>query len=521
MADNWQLKAILSAVDNMSPALKAVAATAKTTRKYLSDVGTAAAKMAGHVAMPLGLVSTTLAGFSIAGVKNAVTGFTNLAESLHASALRTGMTVEQLQRMKYVADQAGVPIEMLEGGISKLNKNIGAAAAGKGKDLAALFKKLGIDTRDSNKQLRSGMDMLPELADAFQRNTNPVTRARMGMALFGKTWKDMIPLLAEGSQALGKSGERFRLLKGVGIDEKTIEGAREFGKQIKDLNVVTTGFQNTIAAALVPVLGTVVKSFTEWAIINRKDVATNISKFVKGIVESLKEYDWKGLIASIKSFGEAIAWIVGMIGGWKTALIALVVYMNAGALVSLWQLGGAVLRLASFLGGPLITALRLVFATMMANPILLIIAAVVLLAAIICENWDAIVAYIQSAWDRVKAIFTVNFFDGIIQVYLEAWQGLANGIIGIIKTILPDKLMPEAFKNFNFSFASDRAARLINGDRPSIVGASQVNASGKIDINFNGVPPGTQIDQTTRGNIPIETDVGTRGYASDYMGYGA
>lgn len=48
------------------------------------------------------------------------------------------MSVEQLQRMKYVSEQAGVPVEALEGGIGKLNKNIGMAAAGKSKDLAAL-----------------------------------------------------------------------------------------------------------------------------------------------------------------------------------------------------------------------------------------------------------------------------------------------------------------------------------------------------------------------------------------------
>ncbi len=42
MADSYQLKAILSAVDNISPTLKRLNAMTASTRKHLADLGSAA-----------------------------------------------------------------------------------------------------------------------------------------------------------------------------------------------------------------------------------------------------------------------------------------------------------------------------------------------------------------------------------------------------------------------------------------------------------------------------------------------
>ena len=74
VADNWQLKAILSAVDKMSPVLKNVNTVAKSTRKYLLDVGNSAAKLSGKIGLPFAALTGELGGFSLAGIKGAVVG---------------------------------------------------------------------------------------------------------------------------------------------------------------------------------------------------------------------------------------------------------------------------------------------------------------------------------------------------------------------------------------------------------------------------------------------------------------
>ncbi len=75
MSDKFELKAILSAVDKMSPTLKTVAQQAKSTRKYLLDVGNATGKLSGSIGMA-GLGAGLLGGLSAVEIKNAVVGFT-------------------------------------------------------------------------------------------------------------------------------------------------------------------------------------------------------------------------------------------------------------------------------------------------------------------------------------------------------------------------------------------------------------------------------------------------------------
>ena len=94
MADNWQLKAVLSAVDKLSPVLKGVSGAAKSTRKYLSDVASSANALTGKIGLPLSAFSGLLGGFSAVAIKNAVAGYTDAGEAIYKGALRAGMSVE-------------------------------------------------------------------------------------------------------------------------------------------------------------------------------------------------------------------------------------------------------------------------------------------------------------------------------------------------------------------------------------------------------------------------------------------
>ncbi len=356
MADTYSLKALLSAVDNISPALKNIAVAARGARKYLGDVGTSAANAGAKLGIPVGVLAGLGAGFGAMAIKKAVVDFAALGEEVQKGALKAGMSNGQYQQMKYVFDQAGVSSDVLQGSMGKLNKNIGNAASGKGKDLESLLKTLGIPLRDVNGQVRSAADMLPELSNAFVKNKDPVKQAAMGTALFGKAFGEMLPLLNEGGEGLEKNLQRFSRLKGV-ISDDDLKGAKAFGDQLKDLDIVTKGFQMTIAKELVPVLGPLIEDFIMWAAANKKLIAVEVKSMVKGLVEAIKQIDWRALIESVRSFGSGLASLVESVGGAKNALIGLFVLMNIQGILAIGGLVASTGRLALATAGLVAPAL--------------------------------------------------------------------------------------------------------------------------------------------------------------------
>ena len=201
MADQFQLKAIITAVDRLSPVLKGVQNSVKATRKSISDIGKAGSELTSKLGIPLAL----LGGASIASLTKAVGSFMHLGSAINDASEKIGINSEKLQELQYAGKLASVMPETLETGLAKLNKGLAEAADGKNQDLATLLRKLGISMRDANGQIRSAADVMPQLADGIAKNTNPALRARMAVAAFGKSGQELIPMLTEGSAGLAKA----------------------------------------------------------------------------------------------------------------------------------------------------------------------------------------------------------------------------------------------------------------------------------------------------------------------------
>lgn len=541
MADKFELKAIISAsAEPLLRTLKVMQPQLKQARKYIGDVGGALNGLSGKVGLPLAGLSTLTAGFSGVAIKNAIVQFTDLSESLMKSSYASGIQVEQLQKLKYVGEQSGVEIESLQHGVGKLNKNIGEAAGGKNKDLAALFKKLHVNLRDSNGQLKGAADLLPEISDAFIRNKNPVVQATMGTALFGRQWQEMIPLLMEGSAGIDSSLDRFKRLKSV-MSESDLRAGKELGDQLKDLEFLTKGFQMTIAKELVPELRPLIEEVIQWGAANRKLVASKVKEYVHDFAVFIKSIDWTGIINGTKEMANSAGVLIDKVGGTKNALIGLAVFMNLPLISSFIGVIGSVGRLSIWLGGlifkiPLVAAafsglgttllglasgalgfLRGAILTVgrlfLTNPIGLAITGIALGAFLIYENWD-----------KLKIWFS-DFFNWIG----DKWRGLLDSVsqfAGIVKQFfgfggeggikLPGVAQPGGAP---FSAqGGDVVAGLnpsLNAQPKPLFMTQQNKVQGSINVKFDNAPQGMRVESDSKGSaVPMRTDVGYRGYAT-------
>jgi hypothetical protein len=350
MADKWNLKAVLSAVDNLSPVLKQVSRAARLTHKHLSDIGKSATYLSGKIGLPMGLISGAFAALSVAGIKSAVMSFAELGDQAVKSAQRLGMSTDEYQRLKYSAEQSGVSVEGLAVSMGKLNKGIAMAGSGNNKDLASLFRHAGISMRDARGQLRSSADMLPEIAALFAKNGNAAVQARMGTALFGKGWQELAPLLQGGKAGIDELNARYKMLNlTVGYD--ALKAGEAFGDQVEDLNAVVKSYGTAISAKLIPILAPMLEKTIAWAVANRDLIATNVTKFIGDLADQLAKVDWDKVIEGIGSFVQGCKNFIESVGGARNALIGLVIVMNLQTISAFVGLISTIGRAAFALGG--------------------------------------------------------------------------------------------------------------------------------------------------------------------------
>jgi len=494
MADKFSLKAVISAsAGGLLKTLKQVNVATRTTRKYLGDVGSSATNLAGRIGLPLGLISGALAAFSVAGIKQAVVGFADLAGQIDDTARGIGVSGEEWQRLIYLAQMGGVASEEMASSVGRLNKNIAMAAGGKNKELAGLFRRAGISIRGANGELRSATDLLPEVADLFARNKNAAVQARMGNAIFGKSWQSLAPLLNDGSEGIAALTERYKQL-GLGIDENAIQQGAKFGDQIDDLRNVVSSYGNQIAGKLLPVLSPMIERTIQWAAANRGLITTNVSNFIAEMSRYLASIDWNAIVQGANNLVGEVRSLVQFVGGARNALIALVLFMNASAIAATFGLATSVLRLAWSLGVMTVTSIP---------------AAIVALKGlgVAMSTAGTKANGLMGLLGKLGAVGAAGFAGWEAGKLLNDW---AINPLAKMATGNKDATLGTALYD---TFNKDPMAT----PRPSIVApVSKSRVDGEVKISFANTPPGMRVEQNRAlGTIPLNLDVG---YSSAALG---
>jgi hypothetical protein len=164
-----------------------------------------------------------LGGLSAAAiVKFAVDAVHSLAE-IGIEAKKAGVSVQGFQKVLFAAQQSGVGQDALVAGFAKLNLAIGQASS-KGNELGAILKANGIELSSLE---GDPVRALKAIADLTRNARNEQDKAVISEAAFGKGFRDLIPLLDEGSDGISKMmDESVRF--GVVVDTELIAKAKEF-----------------------------------------------------------------------------------------------------------------------------------------------------------------------------------------------------------------------------------------------------------------------------------------------------
>lgn len=258
-------KELAKAKENMEKyglSVDEAAESQKTFGENLSDVisGLGIHLPAGADKAIRALDGTKASTIALVGVvAGLVTGFGKLtietaqaADEILTMSSVTGLATDTIQEMNYAAELLDVSADTITGSMGKMIRSMDDARSGS-KDAAEAFRKLHVGIRDSSGQLKDSEQMFYEIIDALGRVKNETERDAIAMQIFGRSARELNPLIEKGSGALKELAEQAHEM-GYVMSGDTLEafGKLDDAMQMWDNQVQT--LKNSLAMVLLPVL---------------------------------------------------------------------------------------------------------------------------------------------------------------------------------------------------------------------------------------------------------------------------
>ena len=191
--------------------------------------------------------------FSVGVVLNYARAMFEAADAIGDAAARSGVAVESLSRLKFIAEQSDVEFGALTIGIKKFQQGLSEANNGTASAIKS-FAAIGVEAA----KIRNlpNEQQLASIAHRFRNVRNPAAQTRLAIELFGKAGQDLIPFLKLGSAGISElANEADRL--GITLNAAAAGGIGAADQALKKLSATVAGFvQNRIGELALTILGT-------------------------------------------------------------------------------------------------------------------------------------------------------------------------------------------------------------------------------------------------------------------------
>lgn len=248
-----------------SAALNGAGKEAETAGKETEDAGNKAEK-SGEAWKKFGEAAQAACKVAAAGVAavtaavgasmKALADFTaaggDYADNLNTMSARTGVSTERLQELQYAAELVDVPVETLTGAMTKAEKSMASYANGS-KATVEAFDSLGVSVQNADGSFRSAEDVLMDSLDALGQIDDEVERDTLAMSLFGKSAKDLNPLIKAGKGALEEYAQQAHDV-GYVLDSETLGAFQRYDDMTVKLANGSDAAKRALGTVLLPVL---------------------------------------------------------------------------------------------------------------------------------------------------------------------------------------------------------------------------------------------------------------------------
>lgn len=214
---------------------------------------------------------------------DAVQGAAEYADEVNTLAKTTGMSTDAIQEYQYAAELLDVEFSTIEGSLTKLTKKMSDAKNGSSAAKEA-FEKLGVNITNADGSLRDANDVFNDAIDALGKIPNETERDAAAMDLFGKSAKELNPLIEAGAEAMSELRKEAHNVGAV-MDSDTLNAMSEVQDGIDRLKGTWEALKRTLGAKIgvkiLPELEKLVSTFQKLA------ETGDLSAFVKDVSKQL------------------------------------------------------------------------------------------------------------------------------------------------------------------------------------------------------------------------------------------
>ena len=220
-----------------------------------SAAGEAAAAAFEIVGAAVLAVGAALVGLGVEGVSalvNTTAGAAELSDEINTLSMVTGLSTDTIQELNYASSLLDVDTQTVTSSITKLTKTMNSAADGS-ESTAKKFEDLGISYLNADGSMRDAEDVFWDAIDVLGTMENETERDAAAMELFGKSAKELNPLIIAGSDAFQELADEAHEV-GYVMDSETLDAFNGLQDNMDRLDNMTQAVSNSMGQVLLPVL---------------------------------------------------------------------------------------------------------------------------------------------------------------------------------------------------------------------------------------------------------------------------
>lgn len=241
----------------------------------VDQAGFAKAAAAGNL-LAQGITAIAKVAYEAAkGVASIVTEAAEYADKIQKASAYTGISTDAIQRLADAAKMGGIDLNQLAQGLAALSSNAMKAVDGS-KEMQGAFTRLGLTTRELRSLSPDALFL--KVLEGLEKIPAGSRRTQVAMQALGDKAKDVLPLLAEGSQAI-----KEMMAETVPLTKEQIQAGKELEIAIAKTNLQWSMMKRAIGGELLKPALRLAQALMDIA----KSMRPIVEPVIKGALEGL------------------------------------------------------------------------------------------------------------------------------------------------------------------------------------------------------------------------------------------